>query len=486
MPEYSFKTKPYGHQFEAWERSRNLAEFAFLMEMGTGKSKVLLDDAADLFERGIIDGLVIVAPKSVCRTWVAEQLPTHLPERVSERSRIALWRPSPRRDDAEALELITKPAEGCLDILSVNIDAFSSKKGYKYVESFLKKHRGMLAIDESTTIKNRSAARTKALVKLGKLATVRRILTGSPVTESPLDLWSQVEFLGSHLNSGMSFYGFRNRYAVLEKRYVAGGASFDAVVGYQRLGELQERMKSFSHRVLVQDCLDLPEKIYTKRLVELTKRQRAAYDELRDKAILTLSQTSVVTAPVVLTELLRLRQLVCNYVADDLGVLQTVDPDEDPRLEALLEVLGESPGKALVWATFVPVIRRLVDEINDAVGKDSAAAFYGDVSADKRQALVTRFQDPSDPLRYLVMQPRTGGYGLTLVEGTTAVYYDNDWSLEVRQQSEARIHRVGQTRAVRYVDLVAVDTVDEKILDALRGKSDVSRQVTGDAWKQWI
>ena len=483
---YEFKTTPYGHQLEAWERSRNLAEFAYLMEMGTGKSKVLVDDAGDLFERGLIDGLVVVAPKSVCRTWVNEQLPTHLPDRVAARVRLALWRPTPRRDDAEALERVLVSSEGHLDVVVINIDAFSSKKGHKYVETFLKKHRGMLAIDESTTIKNRQAARTKALVKLGKLAKVRRILTGSPVTESPLDLWSQVEFLGSHLNSDMGFHSFRNRYAVMEKRYVAGGASFDAVIGYQRLPELQERIKSFSHRVLVADCLDLPEKIYTKRLVELTKRQRVAYEELREKAILTLSQTSVVTAPVVLTELLRLRQLVCNYLADDTGVLHTVDPDEDPRLEALLDVLRESPGKTLVWATFVPVIRRLTDEINDAMGKDSAAAFYGDVSADKRQALVTRFQDPNDPLRYLVMQPRTGGYGLTLVEGATAVYYDNDWSLEVRQQSEARIHRVGQTRVVRYVDLVAVDTVDEKILDALRGKSDVSRQVTGDAWKQWI
>lgn len=482
---YAFKTEPFAHQRVAWERSRNLTEFAYLMEMGTGKSKVLIDDAADLFERDAIDLLVVVAPKSVTRTWLEEQLPGHLPERVSARSRVLLWKPSPKKSEESAYAELLKPVAGTLDVLVVNIDAFSSKKGFEYVKKLLRDHRGLLAIDESTTIKNRNAARTKALVKLGKLAVARRILTGSPVTEGPLDLWSQVEFLGSHLNSNLSYHGFRNRYAVLQKRYVAGGASFDEVVGYQRLSELQERLKSFSHRVLASECLDLPEKTYLKRIVELTPRQRSMYEELREKAILTLSQTDVVTAPVALTELLRLRQIVCNYVTDDDGTLHVVDAEENPRLDALLEILGEIPGKALIWTTFVPVIREVTAAINDSkLGE--AGAFYGDVPAEKRQELVRRFQDAKDPLRWLVMQPRTGGYGLTLVQGADAVYYDNDWSLEIRQQSEARIHRVGQTKTVRYIDVVARETVDEKVLLALRSKDDVARQVTGDGWKKWI
>lgn len=483
---YRFKTPPFAHQLAAWERSRNLSEFAYLMEMGTGKSKVLIDDMGDLFGRGLITAAVIVAPKSICYTWIKEQLPTHLPDQVYTHARVVLWRPSPNKQEAEALKELFRPDATSLAILVINIDAFSQKKGVDFVKKLLNAHPALIAVDESTTIKNKSAQRTKNLLKLGALARVRRILTGSPVTESPLDLWSQVEFLGSHLNSGMGYYAYRNRYAVLQKRYVSGGASFDQVVGYQRLPELQERLKSFSHRVLVEDCLDLPEKIYTKRLVELTPKQRTAYEQLRETAILQLSQTDVVTAPVVLTEILRLRQLLCNHLGTDEGNLVRVDPDHDPRLEALLDTLEETTGKALVWCNFVPVINYVRDELAGVYKSEAVGAFYGQVSAEERQELVRRFQDPTDPLRFLVMQPRTGGYGLTLVQGDLAVYYDNDWSLEIRQQSEARLHRMGQTKTVRYVDLVAIDTIDEKIISALRTKSDLSREVTGDGWKKWI
>ena len=477
-----FKTKPYAHQLEALRLSRDQESYALLMEMGTGKTKVGIDTVAYLFGKGKINGLVVVAPKSICSNWAKKEINAHLPDHIERR--VVLWRASNAQFEKELKQLSqVEPLK--LHVLVINIEALTSARGYFACESFLRGHQAMMVIDESTTIKNPGAHRTKKVIKLGLLADYRRIMTGTPVTQSPLDIFAQFEFLEKGSLGSSSFYGFRNQYAVLRKRYV-NGRSFDEVTGYQRLDELQAILKSMSYRALKRDCLDLPEKIYEVRYIEPTEEQMRYYYQLRDEALAFLSDGNVVVAPLVITQLLRMRQALCNIAPNEAGSISWID-NKNPRLEETLSILEEcGDQKVLIWANFVPSIKLLQEQIAEIYGAESVGCIYGDVNAMDRQTFVEKFQDPDSKLRFMVMQPRTGGYGLTLTEASLVVYYDNDWSLEVRQQSEDRAHRIGQKRSVTYIDLVAAGTVDEKIRQALIEKRDLADKVTGDKLRELL
>ena len=194
----------------------------------------------------------------------------------------------------------------------MNVEALSTKKGLEFAAKFMSCHETMLAIDESTTIKNPNAKRTKSILLLGKLAKYKRILTGSPVTKSPLDLYTQCGFLNSFLLGFDSFYAFRNRYANMIDRNF-GGRRVQLIGSYKRLDELAEKLKVFSYRVLKEDCLDLPEKVYTRREVELTDEQSKAYATMKSAA-LALLKGKMATAPHVLTQMMRLHQITCGHL----------------------------------------------------------------------------------------------------------------------------------------------------------------------------
>ena len=267
---YKFKTKPYDHQVTALEKSWDKKEYAYFMEMGTGKSKVLVDNIAMLYDKGRINGALIIAPKGVYRNWYSQEIPNHLPSHIEHKT--VLWTATTSKaKDKEYQQLFKIDLD--LHILIMNVEAFSTKKGLEFATSFLNCHNSLMAVDESTTIKTPSAKRTKAILNLGKIALYRRILTGSPVTKSPLDLYTQCGFLDGYLLGFDSYYAFRNRYAVMVERNF-GGRRVQIPKGYKRLGELSDKLKPFSYRVLKEDCLDLPDKIYIKREVDLTDEQK--------------------------------------------------------------------------------------------------------------------------------------------------------------------------------------------------------------------
>ena len=243
---YPFKTRPYAHQSEAWEQSKSQSEFALFMEMGTGKSKVIVDNIAYLYDTGRIDTAIIVAPKGVYRNWINSELPTHMPDHVKYTT--AVWTATPKKEEAQALEAIRFPSHD-LRILVVNVEAFSTKRAVQWLDKFmLVAGKVFMCVDESTTIKNPSAARTKSLIKIGRQAHYRRILTGEPVTRSPMDLYSQCQFLDPALLGFSSYYSFRSRYAIMVDMK-AGARSFKKVVGFQRLEELSDMIKSFSFSI---------------------------------------------------------------------------------------------------------------------------------------------------------------------------------------------------------------------------------------------
>lgn len=481
MQGFDFKTTPYDHQRKALSDSWAAEYYALFMEMGTGKSKVAVDNMAILYERGEIDAALIVAPKGVYDNWVKGEIPVHLPDRIERQ--VLRWTPQKtKRFESELVDFITLKGN-LLKIFVMNVEAFSSPRGTEAAEAFLFQNpNNMVIVDESTTIKNRKAQRTKNIVKLRDRSKYRRILTGSPITKSPMDLFSQCDLLKEKCLGFNSYFAYQSRYANVQKRTM-GHRSFQQIVGYRRLDELSEKLDRFSNRVLKEDCLDLPAKVYIRREVPLTVEQARLYTQMKKLALAKMESGELATTASVLTQIMRLQQICCGHLAPDDEEIKTI---KNNRLDELLGLVEEVNGKAIIWATYSHDIELIRQEIAKMYGEDSVAAYYGATPQDERQEIVNRFQNTSDPLRFFIGQPKTGGYGITLTAANTVIYYSNSYDLEIRLQSEDRAHRIGQTHKVTYIDLVSPDTIDEKILLALRNKIDIAGQVLGEDAKDWL
>ena len=481
MHGFEFKTTPYDHQRRALSDSWAAEYYALFMEMGTGKSKVAVDNMAILYERGKINAALIVAPKGVYDNWVKGEIPVHLPDRIDRR--VLRWTPvRTKRFEEELIDMITSK-EKYLKIFVMNVEAFSTPRGTEAAEAFLFQNPdNMIIVDESTTIKNRKAQRTKNIVKLRDRAKYRRILTGSPITKSPMDLFSQCDLLNEKCLGFNSYFAFQARYANVQKRTM-GHRSFQQIVGYRRLDELSEKLDSFSNRVLKEDCLDLPPKVYIRREVPLTKEQERLYIQMKKLALAKMESGELATTASVLTQIMRLQQICCGHLAPDDEEILTI---KNNRLDELLGLIEEVNGKAIIWATYSHDIKMIEREIAKLYGENSVATYYGATPQDERQEIVNRFQNTSDPLRFFIGQPKTGGYGITLTAANTVIYFSNSYDLEIRLQSEDRAHRIGQGHKVTYIDLVSPDTIDERILEALRNKIDIAGQVLGEDAKDWL
>ena len=481
MRGFDYKTNPYDHQRKALEASWAEEYYALFMEMGTGKTKVAIDTMAVLHEAGKINAALVVAPKGVYDNWVQNEIPAHLPDRI-ERT-LLRWTPAKtKRMEINLKDFIVGDLNG-IKIFVINIEAFSTSRGTDAATAFLYQNpNNIVIVDESTTIKNRKAARTKNIVKLQEYSKYRRILTGSPITKSPMDLFSQCDFLKNKALGFNSYFAFQARYANIQQRTM-GHRSFQQIVGYRRLDELSEKLDTFSDRVLKQDCLDLPEKVYVRRNIEFTPEQKKLYTQMKKLALAKLESGELATTASVLTQIMRLQQICCGFLKPDDGEIETIPSN---RLNELLELSDEVQGKAIIWATYTHDILRIEEELKLRFGPDSVATYYGGTPQDQRQEIVTRFQDKADPLRFFVGQPRTGGYGITLTAANTVIYFSNSYDLEIRLQSEDRAHRIGQTNKVTYIDMISPDTIDEKILQALRNKIDIAGQVLGEDAKNWL
>jgi SNF2 family DNA or RNA helicase len=412
------------------------------MEMGTGKSKVAIDTMGILYTEGKINAALVISPKGVYDNWVQGEIPTHLSDKIN--TNMVRWRPSLAQSFQKAMRTLV----------------YNKFKGLKIF------------------VMNR----TQNIMSLKQLSRYRRILTGSPVTRSPLDLFSQCMFLSSYALNFKTFYAFQARYGILQKR-VMGPRSFNEVVGYRRLDELNIKLQRFSNRVLKEECLDLPDKMYTTRLVPLSADQKKAYDEMKQLALTRLDNGELSTTQSVLTQIMRLQQICCGHIQDDEG--NTVS-FTNGRVNELLDVCEEVQGKAIIWATFTYDIQQIAKALRDRFGPDSVATYYGETPQEERQDIVKRFQDPEHPLRFFVGQPRTGGYGITLTAANTVIYYSNSYDLEIRLQSEDRAHRIGQKNKVTYVDIISPGTTDEKIREALKSKVNLAQQVLGEDAKSWF
>lgn len=494
--QYSPVLPPMSHQLEAVRRAAEAPAspspenvFGFLMEQGTGKSQTALLEWGPMAMSGGTQDMLVVGPAGSYQNWYVDKSETQLAElkyldpALYSRLLIYGWEGRPTSKTAKKeLELFLANPGNRPRVMVMNIEALSTVKvAIEAAKTFVSQRLCYMVVDESTKIKGDSN-RTDAVVEIGEEAAVRRIMTGLVTPKSPLDLFHQFRFLDWRILGYKSIYPFKARYAI-QKQMEVGGRKFKVVVGYQNVEELQEKIAPYVYRVLKKDCLDLEPKVFTTRDVELTSEQVRLYKELKTNATAELSVGGRhVSSQHAMTMVMRLHQINCGYVKDEEGEEHEVPSN---RVRALLDVLEEHSGKAVIWAPHLTPIRMIVKALKDEYGDDSVAEFTG-------QNRATRGQDEKRFLsrpecRWMVATQGAGMMGNTWVNADLVVYYANDHDLEHREQSEDRCHRKGQVNRVTYVDLIARgNPIDMKILKNLRGKIDMATTITGDAWKEWL
>jgi len=474
MWKFPYKTTPYEHQRNALNQSAEKTQWAYFMEMGTGKTKVTIDNIAYLYLQRKITAALIVAPKSVYTNWESE-IEVHMPDVL--KYQIYKWNIDKPKDYYKLNE------SKDLKIFLINVEALSTKRGFEGCIDFLRKHKlNFVTIDESTTIKNRQAKRTRNILALAKLSYVRRILTGSPITKSPLDLYTQCQFLSPELLGFSSYLAFRNRYAEMTDIPVGSGRYISVPKYYKRLEELETKLKQFSTRIRKDECLDLKPKVRQKRYIELEGDSKKIYDRLRTSA-LAIVEDSTISFSNKLTEIIKLHQVCNGFTKNDDGEIMQLHTH---KIKALDEILEETDGKVIIWANYIYNIKELIKFLEDKYGKESVVSIYGDIDVQKRKEAVQKIQT-NDKVRFLVGNPTTGGFGLTLTAVNTVIYFSNNYNLEVRKQSEDRAHRMGQKGTVVYIDIVAKDTLDEAIMKSLTSKGQIAAKTLGEEdLRDWL
>lgn len=475
------KTAPWLHQMEALQKADGKTEFGFLMEMGTGKSKVAIDELDNLFLDGVIDRVLVTSGNGSIGVWNKTQFPLHMRDDIRASADLHRWTGSWNNRDKVMVGQLLRKDSNRLKALTMNIEALSSsQRAYDIADAFVSGGRTLIVADESTTIKNPDSNRTKSMIALGRKAAVRRIMSGSSITNSPLDIWGQAEFLKPGLLDFRNFTAFRAHYAILREIRV-GHRLVKVPVGYRNLDELSECIASWSFRKLKKDCLDLPEKVYTTREVELTDEQRKLYDALVRDCFSELRDSSTITAVLPIVRFTRLHQIVSGIAVAD-GTREEV-AIKNNRVQAVLDISEEGAAPMIVWCVYKPSVRAVAAAL-EAKYPGKVVTYYGDSSKYDRDTAEERFQ--KGDVDFFVGTQATGGMGLTLTRAKTTVYYSNNFSLLLREQSEDRAHRGGLDHTHTYVDLIAPDTVDEKVINSLRNKIDIAAAVNRDGIRKWL
>ena len=455
--------------------------FALLMAMRTGKTKTLLDDWGRLEAAGHLDDLLVIAPAGVYETWPTAAA-EHMGATLAQRCKVHLWRA--KENGVEAGRALARfLAAPSPRLLVLNVEALSGvARARTLAATFVRQRRCMVAVDESTVIKNHRASRTKFVVdQLAPYAACRRILSGLPTPKSPLDVFSQFYFLDPRIIGMPNYWAFRAAYAVTRKMLV-GGRSIEVVVGYKNVENLQRKIAPYSFRCTLDECYDLPPKIYMKRSVTLSPEQTRAYREMKEYATTALSATEHVTATLVITQILRLHQILCGHVSTEDGRHISI-PEQ--RTEALLELLDEHDGKAIIWCSYDADVRKVSEALCAYYEQPGIAARFWGGNRGEREDEERRFLNDS-ACKYMVATAAAGGRGRTWTVADLVVYYSNTMDLEHRSQSEERAQGINKTTSVCYVDLVAPGTVDEKIIKALRNKMNMAATITGDNYQEWL
>ena len=461
-----YKTTPFEHQKAAVERFVDKPYGALFCEMGTGKTKIMLDILVNNDSQDIL----IAAPNGLHFNWEALEIPKHFPVEDCE---IYTWRGMPtskarKRDLKHFIRCEPK-----YRFLLINIEALRTRNGFGFVENFLESDRNkQFVIDESTCIKNPKAQQTKSVLKLAEKCDKKWILNGTPITQGPLDLFSQCRFLNKTALPYNTYTAFKHKFAI-ETTMTMGQRAFKKIVGYQNVEELTKLLEPFSLRLEKKDCLDLPEKTFSTVAVELEPEQERLYQSMKNECIIEFESGNIVTATMALTQLVKLHQILTGFVVTDDGEAISL---KNNRVKMLLQIAATS-GPLVIFCAYKQNVKQLHEALTEKYGQDSVVVYSGDTLLNNRSEAIRKFQ--SGRAQFFI-GTSAAAKGLTLHRASTMVYYSNNYSLETRLQSQDRIHRIGQENKCTYIDLVVNNSIDEVILKRLMQKKELSSMVLDD------
>lgn len=481
--EYRYKTKPFDHQKDELIVHGEKPRRALFWEQGTGKTKPVIDTTVAAYDAGEVDALCVVAPNGVHRNWVSDELPAHMPEDVFDRTKCHIWYSTNTIKHKRSFNDMMKYTDGP-KVFVISYNALLTEGGNKAWRAFLKGNKCMYVLDESQRIKNPNGKWSRRITSSKDVAIMKRILSGTPCDNSPFDLYNQFRFIESRIWKDIDlpdFGVFKQFFGIWETRRINERRKFEQCVAYRNLPLLHELMKTIGTRVTKDEVLDLPPKLYSKRHVELSPQQKRIYKRLKDDFILESAMEDI---PVMLAivRMLRFQQIICGYLpSDEEGGKTELIPGKNPRLDALCEICEDLPHKAIIWARFTKDIELISQH---PVFAKRCTVVNGSVTGPKRGDALDSFQ--KGDVQFLIANPAAISTGVTLHSAKTVIYYSNTFKLGERLQSEDRAHRIGLLHPVHYIDLVADGTIDERIIDALRRKVNVSAVITGDTLKDWI
>ncbi len=509
-------TKPFEHQRRAFQHSAKKRFFALMMDPGTGKSKVVIDTAAFMYQRKKITGLLVVAPNDVDEQWIDQEVPRHLPPRIAYRAQV--WNAGSQRSRRLSMELATRPITRRLAILAMNHEAYATDGGRQVAIAFLKTYATLFCLDEAHAIKTPKAMRTRWMIKIAKQAFMRRALTGTPITKVPFDLFSLFHFLDETIIGFDSFIAFKHEYADWVKEWVyrfnprtkqKERASYESIVGFKNLDQLYARLDPFIHRQLKEDCLDLPPKMYSILPVHLSTAQLDLYNKVREESIVLLDKVAAgepvssldlerffaqddglerdllerlqsnegrITAQIKLVTLLRCRQIVGGFITSDEGRVYCIDgePGKCLRMRAMLtwltHTLADGQGKVIIWARFRAELEAIAALVR-ATGEE-CTLIYGKSKPAQKRADIQRFKDRTNPLRIMVTHEQSMGVGMDFNMCSDMLFYSGSHSYYQRDQAENRAHRIGQLGTVTITDLHAKEVEIDRTMAQARATAE--------------
>lgn len=496
------------HQSQDFERAKDFAGYARFWEQGTGKSKPTIDEQVYHLLGGRIDAALVFAPNGVHSNWAKKEWPIHVPGDIAENINFFEFDYSKTGTRYYEKELQNLLYGKKIPFVAMSYDSLMTASGLKVAQHLLKRRRCFLTGDEAHRFKDPSTKRTKRVLAAAKWAPYRRILTGTPILESPFNAYTLMKFIDENywtpyrLHTYTTFRAMFGLYGKgfapdhIKRRMAARGESdLSNCVGYQNMDLLADALSSHSSRFLKDDVLELPPKLFTQYEHGLTKVQQNMFDDLKENLIAELDGGTI-TSKMALVELLRLQQITCGHVTMDDGTMKQFDPN--PRLQLMSNLQQDIPHRHIIFNRFT----QDVDDCLDMCKKNGlrAVRYDGRDDTQARNDACERFQDlpVDDPKAYDVIVANTSALseGRTLTAAKTVAYYSNGWSAIQRQQSEDRAHRIGQDGApllglegghgVHYLDLICPGTPDEKIVKAYRKKQAVSEDVLGDSPRNWI
>lgn len=485
--DYQFKREPYKHQLDALAHCGNREHYAYFLEPGLGKTKIAIDDAMILYKKGKLDTVLVVCPISAMSVWENEI------KKNTDCNCVSTWPSKPSNMDGMRFYIINhdalvsnfvndmkhrKKLELATDELTKkNLEEKieqirnSMNSGIYVASSFLgSSTRCMMIIDESTCISNWQSLRTQFCTILGNMANYKRILTGDPIPNNPIDLYSQLYWLDPTIVKNRSYYAFRNHFCDM------GGYKNKQIVGYKNMDELISICKRHGYRARTDDVLDMPQQNWMVRQINPDDETIKLYNKIIEEDIVTyldqFDNESMVSVSLVLTQLIKLQQVCGGTLIDDSGVAHTVGKEKLNELMLMLDEWGNK--KVLIWHQFREEGRMITDTLKKK--KKSVALFNGDLSASERGAMVADFENGS--IDYLVIQNDAGHLSITLNKATYAVWYSNHLRPIVRSQSERRNWRIGQGHRVMYYDLLMNGMIDSWIYKRLRRKRNFNATIT--------